>query len=165
MRVLVVALVAAGAALAACPPAKAPGAECAVNADCKDQGVCNAGKCEPCDFGLPPPSDACIPKCGNELGVGQPCTKKGGECSGFDIALGQAVFCTSDFNPTNLSYCTKPCSKDADCGTGGACAGDDQSGHGCIPASCNGEGEGEGAGEGEGEGEGSAGEGEGEGGQ
>ena len=34
------------------------------------------------DF-VPEPSDACIPTCGNRLGVGQPCSKEGGECNDF----------------------------------------------------------------------------------
>ena len=33
----------------------------------------------PCNDGLPPPSAGCLPECGNELQVGQPCTDGGGE--------------------------------------------------------------------------------------
>jgi hypothetical protein len=154
--VLGVAALATFVAFVACgSPPIPPGAECAVSSDCPSQGVCNEGKCEACDFGLPPPNDVCIPKCGNEKGVGQPCTKGGGECSGFDITKGEAIFCTIDFDDTSpLDFCTKPCSADADCGAGGVCPPDTGGGRGCVPAACNGEGEGEGeGGEGEGEGE------------
>jgi hypothetical protein len=102
-----------------------------------------------CAAGLPPPSDPCLPVCGNEQFVGQPCTKDGGECNEH-VGRG-AGFCTVDFDDTTtLAYCTRPCDEDADCGTDAVCTGDpaDPDGpKGCIPAACTGEGEGEGEGE------------------
>lgn len=114
------------------------------------------GEEKPCGDFVPEPADVCIPVCGNEQGVGQPCTRGGGECNDF-IGNG-AGFCTVDFDQTtNLAYCTRPCDVDADCGSDSACVGDpaDPGGStGCIPAACVEGGEGEGevvAGEGEGE--------------
>jgi len=91
-----------------------------------------------CHPELPPPSHPCLEgQCGNDLGVGQPCTQGTGECS--DYATGQAVFCTIDFSETDLWFCTRPCVFDADCGSGAICDGDPddpQSGKGCVPTDC-----------------------------
>lgn len=93
---------------------------------------------KPCGDFVPEPAEPCIPICGNEQGVGQPCTKGGGECNDF-IGNG-AGFCTVDFeDDTTLAYCTRPCSEDANCGSGSACVGDPDNPDGqkgCIPASC-----------------------------
>jgi hypothetical protein len=107
-----------------------------------DDGDCAAA------LGLPPPGDACIPVCGNELGVGAPCTKGGGECNQF-VASGNA-FCTVDNDDTDLAFCTGPCGSDDDCGSDAVCTGDPENPggpRGCMPAACASEGEGEGEGE------------------
>lgn len=93
----------------------------------------------PCDANLPPPSDPCIPKCGNSLNVGQPCTKGGGECGSFDPA--RAWACTVDFADTNLAFCTRPCVDDTDCAEDAVCQGDPNnpsSDKGCVPVACAG---------------------------
>ena len=94
---------------------------------------------------LPEPSAPCIPECGNELAVGQPCTQGGGECSGNEWPM--AMFCTGDFNDqTDLVYCTRPCVVDEDCGSEAICTGDPEdpeAGMGCLPLSCWGGEEGE----------------------
>ncbi len=88
---------------------------------------------------IPAPSDPCLAGCGNELGVGQPCSKGNGECS--DFAIGQAIFCTADFDDTvDLKFCTRPCTVDDQCGANARCAVDPQnpaSGSGCFPRSCD----------------------------
>lgn len=92
----------------------------------------------PCPAELPPPSDPCIPLCGNELGVGQPCSKGGFQCPFIETGK-EASFCTVDFDDTNLAFCTKPCVDDGDCGTDAVCTGDPDkpdSDKGCTPASC-----------------------------
>lgn len=91
----------------------------------------------PCDEGLPPPSDPCLPRCGNSRNVGQPCTKGGGECGSF--AADRAWACTVDFSDTHLAFCTRPCVDDSDCGEGAVCTGDPDkpgSDRGCVPAMC-----------------------------
>lgn len=89
-----------------------------------------------CPPNLPKPSNPCLTGCGNELRVGMPCTRGGGECSDNP----KAILCTGDFNQTtDLLYCTKPCVVDEDCGSGAKCTGDPNkptSGRGCIPAAC-----------------------------
>jgi len=167
-RALLAALVVAVGS--SCPATPPPSAECASSADCPDNGVCDiaTGSCLPCDFDLPAPNNQCLPTCGNELGVGQPCTNLGGECNRWTNVSGGAFFCTIDFvGDAELAMCTRPCGVDSDCGTGSVCTGDPEDPNGdkgCVPATCaEGEGEGE-EGEGEeGEGEGEEGEGEGEG--
>ena len=94
---------------------------------------------------LPVGNDPCLPKCGNELGVGMPCTVGGGECSGNDF---RALFCSIDQVPdADLALCTGPCLSDSDCGSASVCSGDPkdpQGPKGCIPATCS-DGEGDGA--------------------
>ena len=90
-----------------------------------------------CAENLPPPSIPCLPRCGNELGVGQPCTKGGGECS--DFSFSEAPLCTVDFDDTDMAFCTRACVSDDQCGTGAYCAIDPDnptSGAGCTPLSC-----------------------------
>ena len=92
----------------------------------------------PCPAELPPPSDPCIPACGNELGVGQPCTRGGYECPAIDVG-NEATFCTVDFEATDLAFCTRPCFDDLDCGSDAFCTGDPQnpdSDKGCTPSAC-----------------------------
>jgi hypothetical protein len=91
-----------------------------------------------CPPSLPPPSDPCLPVCGNEFGVGQPCTKDGFECPAIDVG-NEATFCTVDFEDTGLAFCTKPCFDDSDCGSDAFCTGDPanpDSDKGCTPAAC-----------------------------
>ncbi|HEY1099109.1 MAG TPA: hypothetical protein VGF99_09270 [Myxococcota bacterium] len=94
-----------------------------------------------CPAGLPPPSDECLAgQCGNELGVGQPCTKGGGECDVYDFIGGEAAICIPDFaDYTNVEACSKACSVDDDCGTGAVCAPDPFTDRlGCVIAACEG---------------------------
>lgn len=92
-----------------------------------------------CSVHVPEPSDPCLPECGNEIGVGQPCTQGGYECSDFNIVT-EAGMCTVDFSQTTeLAFCTRPCSNDQDCGTGAICRvdpGDPNASKGCVPQSC-----------------------------
>ena len=93
----------------------------------------------PCNEGLPPPSAACLPECGNELQVGQPCTEGGSECyTGTFENI--AWLCTVDAYETDLWFCTMPCQTDEDCGSDAICTGDpdnDTSGRGCFPIGCS----------------------------
>jgi hypothetical protein len=138
-------LACAGLVTACAPPSDDgdvdAGETCTKNADCKDRGFCIDGKCEPCDFGLPAPNDVCLPKCGNERGVGQPCTKGGGECNAWLAVSGGAGICTIDFvSDADLHMCTRPCADDVDCGADAVCQGDpnDPGGDkGCVPQSCS----------------------------
>jgi hypothetical protein len=69
---------------------------------------------------------------GNSFGVGRYCTAGGGECAGS-----KAGFCTVDFNPTDLAFCTRPCSDDSQCGEDATCRSEDGSGPmGCVPDFC-----------------------------
>jgi hypothetical protein len=160
------ALVAVAVVVASCTPRTSGTTDAGPNGACKVDHDCGAGQlcdtndntCKDCNIvlKLPPPNNACLPKCGNELGVGMPCTLNGKQCNHNDI---HALFCTIDQDSTaDLIMCTGPCSQDSDCGSGAFCEGDPSNPggpKGCVPTSCAGEGEGEGA----------AGEGEGEGGQ
>ena len=86
----------------------------------------------------PAPSLPCLEGCGNELRVGYPCTRGGGECS--TNTFPEAIFCTIDFEEgTDLAFCTRPCVIDLDCGSDALCTGDPgnpASGRGCFPLSC-----------------------------
>ena len=69
----------------------------------------------------------------NELGLGAPCTKGGGECeNGF--------LCTEDIEQTEgLNVCIGlGCESSADCGTGGVCCNIEQAGGValCLPPAC-----------------------------
>lgn len=109
---------------------------CTGTAPSSDGGV-DAGDtaCHPL---LPEPSDPCLEgQCGNELGVGQPCTKGGNECG--DLGLGNAILCSADFSDTELWFCTKGCDADEQCGSDAVCTGDPEdplSPKGCTPARC-----------------------------
>ena len=97
-----------------------------------------------CPADTPPPSDRCLEgQCGNELGVGRPCTKGGGQCDVFNLLGGEAGICVADFagdDTTNVFCCSKTCVVDDDCGSGAVCAPDprDPGRTGCVPAGCEG---------------------------
>ncbi len=99
-----------------------------------DDGGASEGAAGECPD-APEPAEPCIPDCGNEVGVGKPCTTGGGECNGNSTAN----LCTADFVETTLAYCTKPCVEDADCGSDAVCRGDPAAPDGpkgCAPAAC-----------------------------
>jgi hypothetical protein len=122
---------------AACTSPAGEDPECTDHADCEAGGFCAGGVCHACDENLPAPNDPCLPKCGNSLGVGQPCTAGGGECTGNDV---HALFCTIDQVPdAELHMCTGPCIANEDCGDDAVCQGDpdDPDGpKGCVPLAC-----------------------------
>jgi hypothetical protein len=94
-----------------------------------------------CPSDTPPPSDTCLEGlCGNELGVGRPCTKGGGQCGVFNLFAGEAGICIPDFaDNTNVHCCSKPCSVDDDCGSGAVCFPDPITERlGCVPRGCEG---------------------------
>jgi hypothetical protein len=101
-------------------------------------GPVDAGDDDECSPNLPPPSDPCLAgQCGNAFGVGQPCTTGGNECA--DMGVGNAIFCTADYDDGDLQFCTKPCVLDSQCGEGAYCGidpADPGRGAGCIPLSC-----------------------------
>jgi hypothetical protein len=112
------------------------GGACTDDTDCPEKTYCEDGTCT-CDKYLPEPNDPCLPRCGNSLGVGMPCTLGGGECNPNGFA---ARFCTIDQVPdAELHMCTGPCLDDGDCGEEAVCQGDpdDPDGpKGCVPAAC-----------------------------
>ncbi len=110
------------------------GGETGADAGAADAATCNTDN-------LPAASDPCLAQnpCGNELAVGQVCTRGGAECSGNGI--GNAIFCSADFNTeTVLHFCTRPCVLDEDCGAGARCTvdpDDPDSESGCLPLACD----------------------------
>lgn len=66
---------------------------------------------------------------GNEDGVGKYCTAGGGQCVGTG-----APICSADIQ-AGPGLCSKPCSTDADCGTGAVCMAGSL-GSGCEPIAC-----------------------------
>lgn len=95
-----------------------------------------------CPADTPPPSDTCLEGlCGNELGVGRPCTRGGGQCDVFNLLGGEAGICIADFaDNTNVFCCSRPCSEDSECGSGAVCATNpaNNNSKGCVPAGCEG---------------------------
>jgi hypothetical protein len=89
---------------------------------------------------VPIANNACLPGCGNDKFVGQPCTKGGNECASHNFFAGEATFCTLDWSAdAALAMCTKPCSADSDCGNDAVCTSDpnDPGGSkGCVPTAC-----------------------------
>jgi hypothetical protein len=67
---------------------------------------------------------------GNEDGVGKYCTQGGGQCTGTG-----APICSADIEAGQPGLCSKPCSTDADCGTGAVCMASTL-GSGCEPVVC-----------------------------
>lgn len=87
-----------------------------------------------------PIADACVP-CGaqgNELHVGEYCTKGGGECD--DNGIGKnAVLCAIDFRDDAPPFCTRACRFNSDCGSGAVCTGDPKDSKvptACVPVAC-----------------------------
>lgn len=80
-----------------------------------DPGVADPG---PSDPGGAPDGDVtstCGQGPGNELGIGQPCTKSGHECP-------SALDCDVDLDPQGVGVCIKlMCKAEADCGTNAGC--------------------------------------------
>lgn len=66
---------------------------------------------------------------GNEDGVGKFCTAGGGQCVGTGSPI-----CSADIQ-AGPGLCSKPCSTDADCGTGAVCLASSL-GSGCEPVAC-----------------------------
>ena len=93
---------------------------------------------------LPPDPNACAAPgaVGNALGVGEHCTRDGGQCGDNS----KAVICTVDFRPLAPPFCTIFCRQDDECGADSVCTGDGTGGQaGCVPMCMAGdEGEGEG---------------------
>lgn len=91
----------------------------------------------PVDTGFPSsdvPSnpDACAGPgaTGNDGGVGEYCTPKGGQCKDNSSAL----ICTVDFTKTAPPFCTIYCETDADCGPQAVCQGEKEGTQkGCTP--------------------------------
>jgi hypothetical protein len=93
-----------------------------------------------CAESVPAAQDACLPPCGNPIGVGQPCTEGGGECGSWSyFERGEAGFCTVDFRDVPLGYCSMPCDVDEDCGCGAVCVPDPDGGatKGCRIEDCS----------------------------
>jgi hypothetical protein len=68
---------------------------------------------------------------GNDQGVGKHCTSQGKQCSGG------ASICLADYTTGEFgNFCTKLCSKDADCGSDATCQGADGSPKICVPSKC-----------------------------
>lgn len=97
---------------------------------------CGDNHVKPCPEGLPPPSHECLAGCGNELNVGMPCSKLGGECDTADFRM--AFICSIDVRDTELDFCTRPCKKDSECGANAVCHGDPENPlqAGCVPIAC-----------------------------
>jgi hypothetical protein len=95
-----------------------------------------------CPPDLPPPSDPCLAgQCGNDRGVGRPCTRGGGQCDVFNLLGGEAGICIVDFaDNTAVHACSMPCTTDDECGAGAICAVDpaDPSRRGCSLLGCEG---------------------------
>jgi hypothetical protein len=86
------------------------------------------------------PSKNCVPPgaTGNEKGVGAYC-EPGDAGVPCDKEAGSPI-CTGaiDGVPDTAWFCTRPCSKDTDCGTNAFCV-TNPLGTGCVPAACLGD--------------------------
>lgn len=84
------------------------------------------------------PSKNCVPPgaLGNEQGVGAYCepADAGVPCDKETTAR----ICTADVPgvPDDAWFCTRPCSKDSDCGSNAFCISNPEFGTGCVPAAC-----------------------------
>jgi hypothetical protein len=81
---------------------------------------------------IPGPPCAKAGDTGNDKGVGQICTKGGGECSGNEFAS----FCLSDVAAGEFgNFCSISCTDDTACGAGATCLGSGDR-KACVPTSC-----------------------------
>lgn len=111
--------------------------------NCPDaQDKCEGGQCvcQPACEGVPCGDDGCGGLCGsgecrcgedeaNELGVGKPCTKGGGECK-------EGLECSADIHSDPLGgayFCVKPCGDADNCGSNATCC---LSAHICVLDTC-----------------------------
>lgn len=88
------------------------------------------------DAGTDGPATNCVPKGygGNDKKIGAYCDKD----VSCPFQLDPFLVCTAGHtDEPNLSFCTAPCSKDSECGTGAYCMKDPK-GNGCVPAQCGG---------------------------
>lgn len=65
---------------------------------------------------------------GNNIGVGQFCSKTVDEC-------GRGTFCQAAFAPEGAQFCTKLCVADSECGEGAICFKEAR-GSACVPNKC-----------------------------
>jgi hypothetical protein len=82
------------------------------------------------------PAGNCVAKgyAGNEKKIGAYCDND----TACPFQLDPFLVCTAGHDPTNTHlFCTSPCSKDAECGTGAYCM-HDPAGSGCVPTQCGG---------------------------
>jgi hypothetical protein len=71
---------------------------------------------------------------GNDKKIGAYCDKD----VSCPFQVDPFLVCTYGHDPTNTHlFCTSPCSKDSECGTGAYCM-HDSAGSGCVPAQCGG---------------------------
>ena len=72
----------------------------------------------------------------NELGMGGYCDPGGHQCDTAGPDAGPRI-CTADVpdTPAHGWFCTYPCAKDEECGSGAYCASDVR-GKGCVPNVC-----------------------------
>lgn len=105
--------------------------------------ACSSGQDTTTDAGNNPNcavDGGCVP-CGargNELHVGEYCTRGGGQCDDNGIG-GNAILCTVDFQPTApVAMCTRVCRFNSECGSNAICAEDpmDPSQKACVPTAC-----------------------------
>lgn len=78
----------------------------------------------------------CVPKgyAGNEKKIGAYCDND----TACPFQFEPFLICTAGHDPTNTHlFCTTPCSKDEECGTGAYCM-HDTGGSGCVPTQCGG---------------------------
>lgn len=76
----------------------------------------------------------CVPKgyAGNEKKIGAYCDKD----TACPFQTDPFLVCTATYDPTGThSFCTTPCSKDSECGSGATCV-HDTGGSGCVPTQC-----------------------------
>ncbi len=95
-------------------------------------GFCTGGARTNIVLDGPPCAAAGAP--GNEKGVGEECTQRGGQCAGN----ASANLCLADVvqgPPAN--FCTLPCQVDSECGADASCSGS-QGRKICVPSACAG---------------------------
>jgi hypothetical protein len=88
------------------------------------------------DAGADAPAGNCVPPgyAGNDKKIGAYCDKD----VSCPFQVDPFLVCTYGHDPTNTHlFCTSPCSKDSECGTGAYCM-HDTAGSGCVPTQCGG---------------------------